>query len=77
MNCQHFQKTDYGMIQVKTLLATAADCPWCKIERLKTALRYWLPDETMIPEGHEVAWNEHVQLIPEHRDCAVEPGTHE
>lgn len=45
-----------------------------EIERLKIALRYWLPDETMIPEGHEVAWNEHVQLIPEHRDCAVEPS---
>lgn len=36
-------------------------------DRLKNALRYWLPDETMIPPGHEVAWNEHVQLIPEHR----------
>lgn len=38
-----------------------------EIERLRTALRYWFPDETMIPEGHEVAWNEHVTLIPEHR----------
>lgn len=36
-------------------------------ERLRIALRYWLPDETMIPKGHEVAWNEHVALIPEHR----------
>ena len=35
--------------------------------RLRNALRYWLPDETMIPAGHEVAWNEHVALIPEHR----------
>ena len=38
-----------------------------RIEKLETALRYWFPDETLIPEGHEVAWNEHVQLIPEHR----------
>lgn len=36
-------------------------------ERLRIALRYWLPDETMIPAGHEIAWNEHVELIPEHR----------
>jgi len=38
-----------------------------RVEKLETALRYWFPDETLIPEGHEVAWNEHVQLIPEHR----------
>ena len=38
-----------------------------RVEKLEAALRYWFPDEILIPEGHEVAWNEHVQLIPEHR----------
>jgi len=45
-----------------------------EIERLRNALRYWLPDETMIPAGHEVAWNEHVALIPEHRRTDSIPG---
>lgn len=48
-----------------------------RIAALERALRYWLPDETMIPAGHEIAWNEHVQLIPEHRASVtkvVPPG---
>lgn len=40
-----------------------------EIRKLRTALRYWLPDETMIPKGHESAWNEHAQLIPEQQDA--------
>lgn len=45
-----------------------------EIRKLRNALRYWLPDEAMIPKGHEVAWNEHVELIPEHRRSPSEPS---
>lgn len=41
---------------------------------LERALRYWMPDETLIPAGHKVAWNEHVGLIPEHRAYVTTPG---
>ena len=32
-------------------------------DALLEALRYWLPDETMIPAGHEAKWNEAVAAI--------------
>lgn len=30
---------------------------------LRDAFRYWFPDETMIPKGHEAAWNNHVRIF--------------
>lgn len=57
----------YTIEQLDCAVKTATKQLRAENERLKNALRYWLPDETMIPAGHEVAWNEHVALIPEHR----------
>jgi hypothetical protein len=47
-----------------------------RMAALERALRYWLPDETLIPAGHEAAWNEHVQLIPEHRTVVTKKEIH-
>lgn len=55
---------------------TDLDAALAQIERLRVALRYWLPDETMIPAGHEIAWNEHVELIPEHRRSEPQEPEH-
>lgn len=30
---------------------------------LEIALRYWMPDETMIPPEHAEAWREHVNQL--------------
>lgn len=35
-------------------------------QRLEGALRYWMPDETMIPPEHKQAWDEHIELLT---DC--------
>lgn len=34
-----------------------------RIQKLKQALRYWIPDETLVEQRHEAAWNEHVKLL--------------
>lgn len=37
--------------QQAEIAAIKAEC-----DALQAHLRYWLPDETMIPSGHEAAW---------------------
>ena len=32
-------------------------------ERLRALLSYWLPDETMVPKGHEAAWDDAVKAL--------------
>lgn len=34
-----------------------------RLAAMAKGLRYWMPDETMIPKGHETAWNRHVELL--------------
>ena len=34
-----------------------------RIAELVRVIRYWIPDETMIPKGHEVAWHEHMDSV--------------
>lgn len=33
------------------------------IERLKIALHYWIPDESMVEPRTEQVWNEHIELL--------------
>ena len=34
-----------------------------RIAELEKALRYWMPDETMVPPEHQKAWDEHIRLM--------------
>jgi len=34
-----------------------------RIAELEKALRYWLPDETLVPTEHAASWAEHVKLL--------------
>jgi len=34
-----------------------------RIAALEAALRYWMPDETMVPSEHQKAWDEHIKLM--------------
>jgi hypothetical protein len=46
------------------------------VERLYAALLYWLPDETMVPEAHEKAWDEAVKAS-QSAAAALEEATDE
>lgn len=45
---------------VQLYLASEVDA---RIAELLRVIRYWIPDETMIPKGHEAAWHEHMDSI--------------
>ena len=38
------------------------------VPKLVESLKYWLPDETMIPRGHEGAWHRAVEALQEFDD---------
>lgn len=34
-----------------------------RIAELVRVIRYWIPDETMVPPEHKAAWDEHINSI--------------
>lgn len=36
-----------------------------RIQELEYLLRYWLPDESMIPDGHDEAWDRSIKVLQE------------
>ena len=50
---------EHGMKMAAQELTRLAE----RCRRLEYALRYWIPDETMVEPEHKVAWDEHIALL--------------